>query len=219
MNVGNVNLRGRTADMGAQTAYFESRRKRLLDMLIAMPAIVVCALLLPFVDAMIQASSRGPLFYSEERVGLRGRRFRIWKFRTMHPGYPYLHGRADEPGVFAFGRLLRRTHLDELPQAWNVLVGDMSIVGPRPWRPEHHAEYAAQYDWWTYRLNAVPGITGLAQIRPCAEVARHDREYVDTASLRGDLTILALTVWKGIRALLIRPRTEVPYGQRQQAQE
>lgn len=198
--------------------YLLSRRKRLLDLVIAAPALIVCAALLPFVDAMIQASSRGPLFYSEERVGRGGRMFRIWKFRTMHPGYPYLKGDVNEPGVFPFGRFLRRTHLDELPQAWNVFVGDMSIVGPRPWRAEHHAEYAANYEWWAYRLNAPSGITGLAQIRPCVEPGQHDREYVDTASLRGDLGILGLTVIRGARAL-IRPRTEVVYGpQRSQRQ-
>ena len=201
--------------MAAPTPYLLSRRKRLLDLMIAAPALVVCAALMPFVDAMIQASSRGPLFYSEERVGRGGRVFRIWKFRTMHSGYPYLKGNPGEPGVFAFGAFLRRTHLDELPQAWNVFVGDMSIVGPRPWRAEHHAEFAALYPWWSYRLNAVPGITGLAQIRPCADPGQHDREYVNTATLRGDLKILAATVLLAVKVvggMVTRRRTSQILG-------
>ena len=204
--------------MAAPTPYLLSRRKRLLDLMIATPALVVCAVLMPFVDAVIQVSSRGPLFYSEERVGRGGRVFRIWKFRTMHVGYPYLKGNPNEPGVFAFGRFLRRLHLDELPQAWNVFIGDMSIVGPRPWRSDHHAAYADLYEWWAYRLNATPGIAGLAQIRQCVEPGQHDREYVDTASLRGDLTIISLTVIRAVQVLLTRPRREVAYGPQRQRQ-
>jgi lipopolysaccharide/colanic/teichoic acid biosynthesis glycosyltransferase len=175
------------------------RAKRALDLAIALPA---CVVLLPVMIAIgiwIRWDSAGPAIFRQERIGLRGRPFRLLKFRTMVVGAqqmgPGLAVDAGDARITRAGHALRRLSLDELPQLWNVVRGDMSIVGPRP-------TVAAQVERYTdeqrRRLDARPGITGLAQVRgraaiPWSERIAIDVEYVAGWSIRRDLWILLRT--------------------------
>ena len=180
---------------------------------------VVGVLAIPFVLAiapLIYLCSPGPIFFAQIRVGRSGRRFRLWKFRTMlpdaeqrleeyleqHPGlrsqWEAGHKMDDDPRVIPWiGSWMRRTGLDELPQLWNVLKGEMTLVGPRP-LPEYHLE---QFDEWfcRYRQQVTPGITGLWQVESrhdsrAEQFIRWDTEYIRNWSLRRDLVILFKTV-------------------------
>lgn len=175
------------------------RAKRALDLAIALP---VCVVLLPVLVAIgiwIRRDSAGPAIFRQERIGLHGKPFRLLKFRTMVVGAQHMGAGlavdAGDPRITRAGDVLRRLSLDELPQLWNVVRGDMSIVGPRP-------TVAAQVARYTHgqrrRLDARPGITGLAQVRgraaiPWSERIAIDVEYVDGWSIRRDLWILLRT--------------------------
>ena len=132
-------------------------------LVLASPVMLLCAVL-------IKLTSRGPVFYTQERVGEHGRPFRIIKLRTMRrdaesqTGPIWAGGDAD-PRVTPVGRVLRRLHLDELPQLINVLRGEMSLIGPRPERPHFVAQFREQVPGYEERLAVRPGITGLAQVR------------------------------------------------------
>lgn len=177
--------------------------KRCLDVMIAAPALVVLSPVLVGLAAVVKLTSPGPVLYRGARVGRYGRTFAMWKFRTMRAGAPDIRnadgstyaGRDDER-VTPIGRWLRRTSLDEVPQLWNVLRGDMSLVGPRPELPDQVQYYDAGE---RRRLDVRPGITGLAQISGRNAIdwkARRalDVEYVASLSLRTDLRILWRTL-------------------------
>ncbi len=143
--------------------------KRAIDVLLAIPFGLVTLLLLPFVALGIKTSSKGPVFYSQERVGMRGQLFRLWKFRTMHTdaersGPQFTADSKNDPRLFKLGRWLRRLRIDELPQIWNVLRGDLSFIGPRPERPEFVAPLALKYPLYDLRHIIRPGLTGWAQV-------------------------------------------------------
>ena len=142
--------------------------KRLFDLAVASTALVCAAPLFPLLALLIKRTP-GPVIYRQARVGEGGRRFTIYKFRSMgataeRPGEPVYASRHDSR-VTGVGRFLRRTHLDELPQLWNVLKGDMSIVGPRPERPEFVSMLEREVPYWSRRLLLRPGMTGWAQVR------------------------------------------------------
>jgi len=141
---------------------------RVFDLAVALTGIVVTAPLLPLI-ALLVSLTPGSVIYRQTRLGLRGTPFTIYKFRTMAvdaeaSGAP-AWALARDPRVTRVGRWLRRTRLDELPQLWNVLRGDMSIVGPRPERPEYVEALGESVPYWTTRLLVKPGITGWAQLR------------------------------------------------------
>ncbi|KJS31503.1 MAG: hypothetical protein VR64_11545 [Desulfatitalea sp. BRH_c12] len=171
--------------------------KRVLDMTVCWTAL---PLLLPFflgVALLILMDSKGPVFFEQERLGRKGTRFHLLKFRTMYDR-PRMHNReiyGRDAEVTRIGYFLRRLKLDELPQLWNVLKGDMSLVGPRPALPAQ----ALQLDAETIRrLDVRPGLTGLAQISgniylPWSERWKYDILYVHTISLRRDIAILLQT--------------------------
>jgi lipopolysaccharide/colanic/teichoic acid biosynthesis glycosyltransferase len=160
----------------------------------------------------ILATSGRPVFYRGERVGRAGTTFTMLKFRTLRPGAetrlgPYLgeelvqRTRAEETRL---GRWLRATQLDEIPQFWNVLVGDMSFVGPRPIRPRFFEELAQQLPAYWQRLVVRPGLTGFAQVRrgyetSMAEKLAHDLEWIADRSVRLYLRTLALTAVRVVR--------------------
>jgi len=134
-----------------------------LLLLLFSPVIALCALI-------IKLTSRGPVLYRQERVGERGRLFKMLKLRTMHVNAESCTGPMWSPGendprVTTFGRFLRKTHLDELPQLLNVLRGEMSLVGPRPERPYFVEQLRKAVPDYERRLSVKPGITGLAQVR------------------------------------------------------
>ena len=187
-----------------------SRAKQTLDRTCAALGLV---LLLPFlllVALAIRIQSNGPALYRQQRIGLGGKAFMIWKFRTMTvdadqhlQGLLRHHGRAgvplfkvpEDPRITALGRRLRRHSIDELPQLVNVVLGDMSLIGPRPQRPDEVALYRQEH---TARLQVRPGLTGLWQVHGRSELAWEDAveldlEYVRAWSLRLDARILART--------------------------
>ncbi|MGA8891054.1 MAG: sugar transferase [Anaeromyxobacteraceae bacterium] len=174
--------------------------KRLFDLVLAGLLLVPLLPILAIEALAIRIDSKGSPLFVQERVGLRGRSFRMFKFRTMVPPEHSLDAtgklRPDAERITRLGAFLRKTSLDELPQLFNIIRGDMSFVGPRP-----TLRYQVdRYDGFQRRrLEVKPGITGLAQIRgrnrlSWEEKIRHDVEYVDTRSFLGDLGILAATV-------------------------
>lgn len=170
---------------------------------------VVCFVLLffiPFIAIIIKIQSRGPVFFVQERTGLDGRTFHCLKFRSMR-----LNGESDkkqcqkhDPRVFPFGRFLRRTNLDELPQFFNVLMGDMSVVGPRPHMLYHTEKYSALIPEYMRRHVCRPGITGWAQVTGFRGETQelwqmkgrvsHDLWYIEHWSPWLDLRIILMTV-------------------------
>jgi lipopolysaccharide/colanic/teichoic acid biosynthesis glycosyltransferase len=179
--------------------------KRALDIVGGVVAGVLCTVITPVVLLVNLAANRGPLLYHQRRVGRDGKEFTILKFRTMRP-----HARdADTPWtaiddrrVTPFGRLLRRAHLDELPQAVNILRGELSLVGPRPEQPQIVSELIAKEPAFALRHLVTPGLTGWAQVKyryasteaAAMEKLQYDLYYVSNQSLALDLRILSRTV-------------------------
>jgi lipopolysaccharide/colanic/teichoic acid biosynthesis glycosyltransferase len=186
-----------------------------LDIALALVLIVGS---LPFqlvIAVAILVTSGRPILYRGARVGLEGRVFTMLKFRTLSPDAetrlgPYLEEelvRRTEAETTQLGRRLRATQLDELPQFWNVLRGDMSFVGPRPIRPRFFEELAADLPAYWQRLVVRPGLTGLAQLRQSretswAEKLAHDLEWIADRSVRLYLRTLGATGWRVLRQTL-----------------
>ena len=177
--------------------------KRGLDLSVAALGLV-CALPLMLVVALaIKISDHGSIFYSQVRTGRDGKEFRVYKFRTMRVDAEKYSGpmlaQENDPRITALGRFLRAVRLDELPQIWNVLVGDMSVVGPRPERPFFVEKYIEEMPEYAYRHNVKPGITGLAQVygkyntTPVDKLV-YDLMYIQRCNILTDLTIIIQTV-------------------------
>jgi lipopolysaccharide/colanic/teichoic acid biosynthesis glycosyltransferase len=175
------------------------RAKRALDLAVALPAAVVLSPVMAGVALMIRRDSPGPALYRQTRVGLHGRPFTLLKFRTMVLGAENMGAglavTEGDPRITRLGQRLRRLSLDELPQLWNVVRGDMSLVGPRPTVAFQVERYSPRQ---RRRLLARPGLTGLAQVTgraalPWSERIEIDLRYVEGWSLRRDLGILART--------------------------
>jgi Undecaprenyl-phosphate glucose phosphotransferase len=180
--------------------------KRAADIIGATMALLLTGPLLLAVAGLIKATSPGPIFYRQERMGLDGKPFLMLKFRTMHadhPGDNVLLTPQDDPRVTPLGRLLRRTSIDELPQFWNVLRGDMSIVGPRPERSWVVDEVRRQIPLYMLKHKMKAGITGWAQVNgwrgntSLEKRIEHDLYYIEHWSIWFDIKIMLLTVWKG----------------------
>lgn len=143
--------------------------RKIVDLTFGCCGLIILCLILPLLALLIYLDSPGPIFFSQERAGYRGRTFRILKFRSMSIEGKQV-GRAiwttrDDIRVTRVGRLLRATHLDELPQVFNILRGDMRLIGPRPERPEYAAELEKDNSLYCYRHSVKPGITGWAQVK------------------------------------------------------
>ena len=176
--------------------------KRLFDVLAAAAALVVLAPMLAALALAVRLAIGTPIFFNQQRPGLHGRPFTIYKFRTMGDARDAAGGLLpDAERLGWFGKFLRSTSLDELPELINVLRGEMSIVGPRPLLMEYLPRYSAEQ---MRRHDVLPGITGLAQIngRNAASWPRKfelDVWYVDHRSMWLDLKIIAVTVWKVLK--------------------
>ena len=180
--------------------------KRCFDIVFSLVACVAIALFIPIIALIIKLQSRGPIFFVQDRTGKYGRTFRCLKFRTMRTNGECNTRQCtkEDPRVFPFGRFLRRTNLDELPQFFNVLMGDMSIVGPRPHMLYHTHYYSKRIPQYMSRHLVRPGITGWAQVTgfrgetselwQMEERVRRDMWYIDHWSLRLDLRIVFMTV-------------------------
>lgn len=180
--------------------------KRLTDILAALLGLAVLVVIFPVVALAIYLDSPGSIFYKQERVGQCGKVFWLMKFRSMIPDAEQqgkaIWAKQNDPRITRLGRFLRRTRLDELPQVINILKGDMSIVGPRPERPEFVAQLQEQIPFYRARLNAKPGLTGWAQVKyrygSSAEDAlvklQYDLYYIKHQSMLLDLFIMLRTV-------------------------
>jgi len=182
--------------------------KRAFDLVFSTLVLLIAAPLMLLIAVAVKLTSRGPVLFAQERVGLKGQIFRMYKFRTMRMG-------ADEesrtrwtvrndPRCTRIGSLLRKTSLDELPQFFNVLKGDMSVVGPRPERPFYVHKFAAELDKYNTRHYVKAGITGWAQVNglrgdtSIAKRIQYDLYYLRHWSIGFDLQIILLTVFRGI---------------------
>jgi lipopolysaccharide/colanic/teichoic acid biosynthesis glycosyltransferase len=183
-----------------------------LDLVIAGVGLVVLSPALLVVAAAILLTSGSPLFYRGLRVGRHGRIFDMYKFRTLAPDAesrlgPYYGeelSRRTEAEVTGLGRWLRVGQLDEIPQLWNVLRGDMSLVGPRPIRPTFFEQLAHEIPQYWQRLVVRPGLSGFAQTRmgreeAWAEKLAHDLEYIADRSVGLYLRVVAATIWRLLR--------------------
>lgn len=181
--------------------------KRAFDIAAASAALLILSIPLLLVALLIRLESPGPALFRQARSGFRGRIFSIYKFRTMRdrpPTNTVVQTREGDPRVTFLGNLLRRTSIDELPQLINVLLGEMSLVGPRPHAVAHDRVFYGVNTLYPRRFHARPGITGLAQVsgaRGRTDTAEkieqrlhHDLDYVANWSFLGDLVIIAKTV-------------------------
>lgn len=191
---------------------WDYRLKRLIDFVGSLLGIILLSPLFMIVALLIKLSSKGPIFFRQERTGLQGKTFYMWKFRTMVNNASQLQSELEaqnesqdgimfkiknDPRIIPFGHFMRRTSIDELPQLFNVLIGQMSLVGPRPLPLRDVERFEA---WHHIRHQVVPGITGLWQISGRSDIedfndaARLDLFYIDNWSLNLDLDILVETV-------------------------
>jgi Undecaprenyl-phosphate glucose phosphotransferase len=186
---------------------FNTIVKRAIDIAISTVALLVLALPFWLIAALVKLTSRGDVFYRQERMGLDGKPFMIYKFRSMYDDAEAATGPVfaseQDPRRTPVGRLLRRSNIDELPQLWNVLKGDMSIVGPRPERPLFVAQFKDKIPSYMLRHKVKAGITGWAQVNgwrgntSIEKRIEYDLYYIENWSVRLDLKIMWLTLLKG----------------------
>ncbi|MBT3821918.1 MAG: undecaprenyl-phosphate glucose phosphotransferase [Nitrospinaceae bacterium] len=209
LNAGIEELDGTPVILLSQTPLLGWNRiaKRLMDIVCGLAALVIFGLPMFVIALLVKITSRGPVFYMQERMGLDGIKFEMYKFRSMRMGA------EDESGAVwaspgddrrtALGSFMRRTSLDELPQLFNVLKGDMSLVGPRPERPVFVDDFRKSVPGYMLRHKMKSGMTGWAQVNGWRGDTSIDRRiecdlyYIENWSLAMDLKILWLTVWKG----------------------
>jgi exopolysaccharide biosynthesis polyprenyl glycosylphosphotransferase len=183
--------------------------KRAMDVVVSLAALAVLLPFLPLVAALVWVEDRGPIFYRQERMGLDGKGFMILKFRSMRVDAESSTGPVwaikDDPRRTNIGRFLRRWSLDELPQIWNVLKGEMSLIGPRPERPAFVQEFKHKIPQYMLRHRVKSGITGWAQVHgwrgntSIRKRIQYDLYYIENWSLKLDMKILWMTVRKGLR--------------------
>jgi Undecaprenyl-phosphate glucose phosphotransferase len=181
--------------------------KRAFDMVVSACALLVGAPLLGLIALLTRVFAGGPIIFSQQRMGLDGRVFRMFKFRTMMVDAEVETGpvwaQKRDPRRTRLGGFLRRSSLDELPQLWNVLRGEMSLVGPRPERPVFIQQFRREIPGYMLRHKVKAGLTGWAQVRgwrgdtSLRERVEHDIYYIQNWSLRLDIRILFMTLWKG----------------------
>ena len=179
--------------------------KRVFDFVSCSVGLIVISPLLMLLALLVKLSSRGPIFYGQVRMGVDGKEFKMWKFRSMVVGEANQEGWTvkDDPRVTKVGKFMRKTSLDELPQLWNVVTGDMSLVGPRPERPVYVNQFRDEIPSYMLRHKFKAGITGWAQIngwRGDTSIEKRiecDLWYIRNWSLWLDFSIIFLTFWKG----------------------
>lgn len=185
--------------------------KRIMDIVISALGMILLSPIFLLIALAVKLSSPGPVFFKQVRVGRYGRHFAFYKFRSMRPNADaekaalmarnesrdgVIFKMKDDPRITKVGKFLRRTSLDELPQLWNVFIGDMSLVGPRPPVPSEVEKYTLED---RKRLDVIPGITCLWQIRGRSEIPFHeqvrlDKEYILTPGIWKDFVILLKTI-------------------------
>lgn len=185
---------------------WEKRLKRMSDVIISMFVLLLTLPLNLLVAITIKLDSNGPILFKQDRIGMNGREFKIYKYRSMYKDAEKHTGPVwstkDDPRVTRVGKIMRKLRIDEIPQFFNVLKGEMSLVGPRPERPYFVEMLSQQLPYYKRRLKVRPGITGWAQVKHKYDESiedvkvklRYDLFYIENMSLRMDLKILARTV-------------------------
>jgi len=181
--------------------------KRIVDICVSGAAILFLLPALLLIALLIKVDSAGPVLFRQRRTGLNGRIFSIYKFRSMtvaEDGDKVVQAKQNDQRVTNVGRLLRRTSLDEIPQLLNILLGDMSLVGPRPHARAHDDEFVKTVQKYNDRFRAKPGLTGLAQVRgyrgeivtrdDIEKRIEYDNEYIENWSIGMDITTIVMTV-------------------------
>lgn len=189
------------------TNTFNAVVKRLMDIGGSLFAIVLFSPVMLFACAMIKLTSPGPLIYKQERVGLHNRTFMMYKFRSMEVQSKEAEKKAwtvkDDPRVTSFGKLMRKTSIDELPQLFNILKGDMSLIGPRPERPFFVEKFREEIPRYMVKHQVRPGLTGWAQVNgyrgntSIRKRIEYDLYYIENWSIGLDIKILVMTFFKG----------------------
>ena len=185
---------------------WEKKLKRISDVIISFIILVLTLPLNIFVALLIKLDSKGPILFKQERIGMNNKKFKIYKFRSMYQDAEKNTGPVwstkDDPRVTRIGKIIRQLRIDEIPQLFNVLKGEMSLVGPRPERPYFVEQLSQQIPYYRRRLKVRPGITGWAQVKHKYDESiedvkvklRYDLFYIENMSLRMDIKILARTI-------------------------
>lgn len=177
--------------------------KRLLDIVASLLGLIIGIPLLIIFGAAIKIEDKGPIFYKQERLGLKGRRFYVYKLRSMRINAESIGGaqwaQKDDPRITKVGKFIRKTRIDEIPQLYNILIGDMSLIGPRPERPELTYQFEQEIPGFMYRLSIKPGLTGWAQVNGGYDITPEeklvfDKEYIENKSILLDLKIILMTI-------------------------
>jgi exopolysaccharide biosynthesis polyprenyl glycosylphosphotransferase len=179
--------------------------KRLFDFILCSLGMLTISPILIAIALLVKLTSKGPIFYGQVRMGVDGKEFKMWKFRSMVIGEANQEGWTvkNDPRVTKIGNFIRKTSIDELPQLWNVVVGDMSLVGPRPERPVFVDKFRKEIPDYMLRHKFKAGITGWAQVngwRGDTSIEKRiecDIWYIKNWSLWLDISIIFLTFWKG----------------------
>jgi sugar transferase (PEP-CTERM system associated) len=192
---------------GFRKSWLISASKRVIDVAVSAAGLALLSPLILILAVLVKATSPGPIFYHQRRVGLRGRIFTVHKFRTMRDDAeaetgPVWASKEGDVRATPVGRFLRRTRLDELPQLWNILRAEMSLVGPRPERPEFVSDLTKQIPYYGQRHVVRPGLTGWAQVRytygatteDALQKLQYDLYYIKNLSIALDLYIMVDTI-------------------------
>lgn len=187
---------------------FYSLIKRVMDVIISLTGILITSPLMVCIAVIIKTTSKGPLIYKQERVGLHNKSFMMYKFRSMRVQEAGEEKKAwttkNDPRVTAVGKFIRRTSIDELPQLFNILKGDMSVVGPRPERPFFVEKFKEEIPRYMIKHQVRPGLTGWAQVNgyrgdtSIKKLIEYDLFYIENWTLGFDIKIMFLTIFKGL---------------------
>jgi exopolysaccharide biosynthesis polyprenyl glycosylphosphotransferase len=186
---------------------WEKKLKRILDIVVSLLILIISFPIILIASLAIKLDSKGPIFFKQERCGMNNKSFRIIKFRSMQHDAEKITGpvwsQKGDPRITKVGNIIRKLRIDEIPQMYNVLRGEMSLVGPRPERPFFVEKLSEQIPYYKRRLKVRPGITGWAQVKHKYDESiedvkiklRYDLFYIENMSLRMDFKILFRTVF------------------------
>jgi len=193
---------GKNTTVVVENKYSYEIIKRVMDIILSLIGLIIAIPLMLIFGIAIKFESKGPVFYSQERVGKNGKVFMLYKLRSMYQNAEENGAKwaeKDDPRVTKIGRIIRKTRIDELPQLFNVLRGDMSIVGPRPERPIFTYQFNEEIPGFVNRLQVKPGLTGWAQVNGGYDMTpkekfEADLYYIENRGILLDLKILVKTI-------------------------
>ncbi|NLX70798.1 MAG: sugar transferase [Clostridiales bacterium] len=196
------NIQANTDRTVVNNGFYYEFIKRIIDVILAFIGLIVASPIMAIISIAIKLESRGPVFYCQERVGKNGRVYTMYKLRSMYENAEENGAQwaeEDDPRVTKVGKFIRRTRLDELPQLFNVLKGDMSLVGPRPERPIFTYQFNEQIPGFINRLQVKSGLTGWAQVNggyklTPAEKLEYDLYYIENRTIWLDIKIMLKTI-------------------------